>query len=407
MTAQRTKFLPHLDAPGGTAATCRRTRDKRSGLAVGLALLAFPGVHGVPANADTAGELQQLRDRIQVLQQQLDETLGKRDAEQAALRELERKIGGLHRSVQRLDAEIENETEKLQKLRRQKRQAQASLRTQSTQLEKQVRAAYATGKQEYLKMLLNQKDPGDMSRVLVYYRYLNRARVAQIREIEDGLTALQQLAQQIDTRTRTLESVRADQAAKKTALNATRTERSKILAALERQVHTQSQEINRLRQDEQRLEALLNNLRDYLKDMEQVPQLETRFSDVKGSLKLPATGRITARYGSPKNVGDLRWKGIFLAGAEGREIASVFRGRVAYADWLHGFGLLLILEHGDGYMTLYGHNQSLYKEVGDWVETGQVIASSGATGNPLQPGVYFEIRHNGEPHDPLRWCKPL
>ncbi len=377
------------------------------GLTLGLALLAFPGVHGVPASTDKAAELQQLRQRIQDLQRELDQTLGKRDAEQAALRELERKIGGLHRSVQRLDAEIENEAEKLQKLRLQKRQTQAALRTQSTQLEKQVRAAYATGKQEYLKMLLNQKDPGDMSRVLVYYRYLNRARVAQIHEIEDGLTALQRLAQQIDTRTRTLESVRADQAAKKRALDATRTERGEILAALEQQVHTQSQEINRLRQDEQRLEALLNNLRDYLEDMEKVPQLETRFSDVKGSLRLPATGRITARYGSPKNVGDLRWKGIFLAGAEGREIASVFRGRVAYADWLHGFGLLLILEHGDGYMTLYGHNQSLYKEVGDWVETGQVIASSGATGNPLQPGVYFEIRHNGEPHDPLRWCKPL
>jgi len=130
-----------------------------------------------------------------------------------------------------------------------------------------------------------------------------------------------------------------------------------------------------------------------------------RFRKYKGKLPLPARGKIVARYGAPKNIGDLRWRGLFLAGREGQDVRSIFRGRVAFADWLRGFGLLLILDHGDGYMTLYGHNQSLYKEVGDWVEAGQVIAGMGNTGDITQPGLYFEVRHNGKPRDPLLWCR--
>jgi septal ring factor EnvC (AmiA/AmiB activator) len=114
---------------------------------------------------------------------------------------------------------------------------------------------------------------------------------------------------------------------------------------------------------------------------------------------------VLARYGTQKNIGNLKWRGLFIAGREGQQVISVFHGRVVYADWLRGFGLLLILEHGDGYMTLYGHNQSLHKAVGDWVKAGEVIASLGNTGDAAQPGLYFEIRHNGEPRDPLIWCR--
>ena len=135
------------------------------------------------------------------------------------------------------------------------------------------------------------------------------------------------------------------------------------------------------------------------------PSLDGRFADYKGKLPLPVKGTISARYGAPRNTGELKWRGIFLSAPEGRNVVSVFRGRVAYADWLRGFGLLMVVEHGDGYMTLYGHNQSLYKEAGDWVEAGQTIASIGNTGGPSETGLYFEIRHDGEPRNPLDWCK--
>ena len=129
-----------------------------------------------------------------------------------------------------------------------------------------------------------------------------------------------------------------------------------------------------------------------------------RFASLKGRLPLPLAGRVTARFGDDKGIGQLKWRGAFIAAREGQEVRAVHRGRVAYADRLRGFGLLLILEHGDGYMTLYGHNQSLYREVGEWVDAGQVIAAAGNTGDAPQAGVYFEIRHDGEPDDPLRWC---
>jgi septal ring factor EnvC (AmiA/AmiB activator) len=127
--------------------------------------------------------------------------------------------------------------------------------------------------------------------------------------------------------------------------------------------------------------------------------------DKGGRWRLPVQGRLIARFGSPKEIGDLRWRGIFLATPEGQEVKAVTRGRVAYADWLRGFGLLVVLDHGGGLMTLYGHNQSLYKGVGDRVEAGEAIAASGNTGGPAQPGLYFEIREYGEPRNPLDWCR--
>jgi septal ring factor EnvC (AmiA/AmiB activator) len=345
------------------------------------------------------------------LQVRLNKTVHKRDAEREQLRELEATIGKLIHDLRQLDARLKSQARALKGLKRRRATARAELRGQRAGLDDQLRAAYLMGRQEYIKMLLNQTDPATFSRVLTYYRYLNGARMQQIDKIESALARIHTMESEIIERTRELEALRAAQVQRKQALENARARRTEVLALLDRRVRDQSDEIARLRldeerlDDEERLERLLEQLQEYLAGLPREPAAKVRFADRKGKLPLPTKGKIRARFGSPKKIGKMRWKGLFLSGREGQDVASVARGRVAFADWLRGFGLLLILEHGDGYMTLYGHNQSLYAQVGEWVEDGQVIASMGNTGNAPGAGVYFEIRENGRPRDPLQWCR--
>jgi septal ring factor EnvC (AmiA/AmiB activator) len=280
------------------------------------------------------------------------------------------------------------------------------LREQAAVLETQLRAAYAMGQQPYLKMLLNQEQPAAAARVAAYYRYFNAARLERIEDIRESLARLAGLEEEVRARREELSALRETQAQEKRILEETRAQRSRLLASLNRDIRDRTQEMARLKADEDRLERLLKEIKTYVPETLQtpVPGRQERFVTLKGRLPLPFPGRITARYGEPRGLGDLRWRGVFLTGKEGQAIRAVSRGRVAYADWLRGFGLLLILDHGDGYMTLYGHNQTLYPKVGDWVEAGQAIATVGNTGDAPGTGVYFEIRHNGSPHDPLHWC---
>jgi len=373
-------------------------------LTLGAALAAQAG----DEQQKTAEQLKQLRGRIEALQHSLNETRGERDQTREQLRELERAIGRLVKDQKQLQAQLKTESGKLQALRARAKLTRAELAADTENLAGQVRAAYAMGEQEYLKLLLNQQDPASVARVHVYYRYLTRARAARMHELRASLAQLAALEHQIAERTRALDTLRAAQTEQQHALQQTRKQRATLLAGLNQKLTSQSQRIERLRHDEQALARLLRELSRYLADAPTLPGPigpGARFEDFRGKLPLPVKGRILARYGDPKNVGDIRWKGLFLAAEEGREVNAVFRGRVAYADWLRGFGMLIILEHGDGYMTLYGHNQSLYKTVGDWVEAGQAIASVGNTGGNPQSGLYFEIRHQGEPRNPLQWCR--
>ncbi|MFQ5994594.1 MAG: murein hydrolase activator EnvC family protein [Acidiferrobacterales bacterium] len=354
---------------------------------------------------EQAAQLERVRAQIKTLQRELNEAVQERDSEREQLRAIESRIGRLLNELRQLDGRLKAQQNKLSRLEVQRKEAFADLRVQKSGLERQLRAAYVMGRQEYIKMLLNQDDPATFSRVLTYYRYLNSARINQIGRIEAALSRIRQLEDAIQERTRELEALQAAQLERKRELEASRARRTQVLARLGRQVQDHTRAIARLRRDERHLEQLLERLQDYLAKLPLEPAPGGRFRDYKGRLPLPAKGQILARYGAPKKIGKMRWKGLFLAGREGQNVISVARGRVAFADWLRGFGLLLILEHGDGYMTLYGHNQSLYTRVGDWVEAGQVIASMGSTGDAPAPGVYFEIREKGRPQDPLRWCR--
>jgi septal ring factor EnvC (AmiA/AmiB activator) len=406
MTQKRIVNRGHLQRRG---AACLRLPCWRLSFVLIVVALALSSPPATAQSGDTAKqratELKQLRARIKQLQQELNQTADLRDAEREELQRLDDRIGILVNAVRELDQEQRAQTSRLQKLKGRQRQVQRDLKRQRQGLVRHVRAAYAMGQQEYMKLLLNQDDPAAVGRVMAYYGYLGRARSQQIATTRVSLTELAQLEQQIAERTGELRKLRAAQMDRKRALVEVYTQRSQVLAALDRKVHGQTEEITRLRSAERRLQRLLDQLRTHLADIPGGPASERRFRNAKGKLPFPTQGRILVRYGEPKRGRQLRWKGVLVGGDVGQDVISVARGRVAFADWLRGFGLLLILEHGDGYMTLYGHNQGLYAQVGDWVDTGQVIASLGNTGDVPQPGVYFEIRREGQPRDPLGWLR--
>lgn len=371
-------------------------------LALAVFFIASPtGAHAGPREA----ELERLRGRIARLQETLNETTEKRDAARAEIHAQERRINELARSLRETEARLARDARALAELERRAEREREAQRGHVRALGKQLRAAYVLGRQPYLKMLLNQESPAAMARALVYYRYFNDARVAGIERTQAQLTRLQELAAEIHRRTQALEALRETQARERRALEASRRRRADLLAALEREVADQASEMAKLRADERRLERLVRELKTMLPQASlPFPGEDQHFASLKGRLPFPFPGRVAARFGDAKGIGDLRWRGVFLAGEEGQEVRAVARGRVAFADWLRGFGLLLIMDHGDGYMTLYGHNEALYRHAGDWVEAGQPVAAAGNTGDAPGIGVYFEVRYNGVPQDPLQWC---
>lgn len=380
--------------------TRRRPLSFTRWAALGLLLLT-----GAATADERETQLEQLRTRIDKLQRELNSTRDRRDNAREALHAEERRINALMRSLRDTDAHLQKQLREQKELQRRAERERALLQAQQQALETQLRAAYTMGQQPYLKLLLNQESPASASRVMTYYRYLNEARLQRITELQATLTRLDRLNDELKKSARELTATRDAQQREHETLNSARARRAELFASLARQVESQTQEIARLRGDEQRLERLVKELKTVLAEPNTpFPSPNEKFATLKGRLPLPLTGSISARYGDTKGVGDLRWRGVFIGGKEGQNVQAVSRGRVAYAEWLKGFGLLLILDHGDGYMTLYGHNQSLYRRVGDWVEAGQPIAAVGNSGDAPGTGVYFEIRHNGNPHDPLQWC---
>ncbi len=385
----------------------RRTLTGVIGALLASALAIHSPIAAANDSRNAARQLVELRARLKTLQDNLDKTRGQRDAEREALRDAERQIGQTLLTLKQLDKQRKTETVRLASARAAQERAQDQVSGEIRDLQDEARSAYILGQQEYLKLLLSQRDPASISRVLTYYQYLQRARAAHIAAARTALSRLVVIEDRIKRRQSALDQVRYNQTAKQQALMVAETERRKALAQLDQKVLSQSQQIEQLRQNEQRLTRLVKGIQSAMAHAPEVPLpgLDSRFADYRGKLRLPVRGKILDRFGQPKHIGDLKWQGIFLAAPEGRNVTAVFRGRVAYADWLRGFGLLMIIDHGNGYMSLYGHNQSLDMQVGDWVEAGQVIASVGNSGGTSRPGLYFEIRHNGTPRNPLKWCK--
>ena len=350
-------------------------------------------------------QLEEVKNRIQSLNRTLRSTESQRDEQNLALRDTEQQIGLIARRIRVTSLSLERQQRQLGELEAERADARLKLDSHRSSLEQQIRAAYAMGRQEKVKILLNQEDPAVVSRVMVYYDYFNTARLSRMARIEKSLRELNRIEKAIAQEEQRLQQLQDKNTNEKMQLEAAKRGREEIIAGLNRRRKDQGQELNELKDDENQLSALISNIQQALSDIPLDPAAHDPFRTRKGKLPWPANGRLVASFGSQREVGKLTWDGVMIAAPEGREVRAIHHGRVAFADWLRGFGLLLIIDHGDGYMSLYGHNQSLFKETGEWVEPGEVVAQVGNSGGRTRSGIYFGIRHNGQPQNPKQWCR--
>ncbi|MCK5532780.1 peptidoglycan DD-metalloendopeptidase family protein [Halopseudomonas aestusnigri] len=342
-------------------------------------------------------DIERLKDMLQGLRQEVS-------GMEAELKESETDIGRLQRERRELEQQIRDGESRLIDLREQTRTLQASLKAQQQQIARQVRAAYMAGQQSYLKLLLNQDDPGRMARMLRYYDYVGQARVGEITRFNDTIAELQQASAQIVTQQTSLQQQREGLAERTAALETQQRKRSQLLASLQGQQRSQAEQLRAREAERAELTRLIKRLEEAVVSIP-VPAGNLPFAQARGKMPLPVRGQVAARFGSQRGADSrLKWDGLVINAPSGTPVNAIHGGRVVFADWLRGSGLLLILDHGGGYLTLYGHNQTLLKEVGAWVQPGEPIATVGSSGGLSEPSLYFAIRHRGQALDPLGWC---
>ncbi len=361
-----------------------------------------------PAVASTSSEYQEkldaIRARIADVLSDLQQNRDKRDDVRNDLKKLEVKIARTAKSLRHTQRKHKNSQKKLKTTQKELKLLTKKLEKQRKLLSAQIRSAYAMGQQPQLKMILNQQDPAEMGRAMVYYGYLNRARGDEIRDFLTSIEQQQALKESIVQTTRELEQLVARKASKKRELTSHRKSRKQLLARLDKDINNQQLTLDDLESSRSRIEELLSSLGELLADIPAGPEMHKPFGELKGKLPWPVKGDFRARFGASRNQGDLTWNGVVIKADYDTQVRAVSNGRVAFADWLQGYGFITIIDHNDGYMSLYGYAQELYKEVGDWVEASEVIASVGDSGGQETSGLYFEIRKQGKPVNPQRWC---
>ncbi len=360
------------------------------------------------SSAEDAARLQQqleeLEAEIQKFRDLLEQTRGDRADLETTLESNEKEISEIIRRIEAIQQELKSGEDKVSGLNRERRSLEGAREHQQTLIAQQIRAAYEIGNQEYLKVVLNQEDPNRVTRMITYYDYFNRARADQIAAYRETIASLESVRREIAAENSRLRDNRQALETRRTALQQVRADKEATLVALNRAIRDAGSEIETREQDRERLEALLERIRAGSSNLP-TPGDTVAFASRKGELLMPIAGPITNPFGSARASGKLRWNGVFIEAEPGTPVTAVHYGRVVFSDWLRGFGLLLIVDHGDGYMSLYGHNEVLYRETGDWVTAGETIATVGDTGGQNRSGLYFEIRHAGKPTDPQHWCR--
>jgi len=266
-----------------------------------------------------------------------------------------------------------------------------------------VQAAYSLGRQSHVKLLLNQQQPDQISRLMRYHDYMIEARAEKFDEYIGTIKRLEQVEPEITARVSQLKNARNDLVKQHKKLVLVRDEREKVLKKVRSLIKNKDDELKKMEKDRAELARVIAAVEDLIKDIPLTTDARP-FSKLKGKLPWPVKGRAANRYGATRQ-GHLKWDGILIKAKSGTKVQAIHHGRVIFADWLRGQGLLMIIDHGDGYMSLYGHNEVLLKEPGEWVRSGDTIAHAGNSGGQKHAGVYFEIRHKGKPTNPKRWCK--
>lgn len=352
-----------------------------------------------------ASDLEQRRSDLKVLQSQISKqtsdlknTTKQREKLISLLKKDEKAIASAARKANETKNSLSKTDKKLAELDKRQKQLDTLKQTQQQTLANQLASAYLAGNHDYSKMLLNQQSPASIERLLAYYQYLNNARMASINELKQTIEELNDIQiEQIAQKTQ-LNKLILNQQQQAKQLNQEQSQRQKTLTQLQRTLNSSGAKLEQLQIEEASLKHVVDQA---IMAMKSNPKMQGLSSSRK--LKWPTKGRIKSGFGSRRS-GQVKWKGVTLSAPEGQKIAAIAAGKVIYADWLRGFGMVLVVDHGKGYMSLYGHAQTLLKNPGDSVNKGESIALVGRSGGQTEPGLYFEVRHKGQAVDPARYC---
>ncbi|HBM10896.1 peptidase M23 [Pseudomonas sp. Choline-3u-10] len=409
-----------------------------------LALFCLLGPAMADERADARKQIEAARQDVAELQKLLKQIEQEKSTVQKQLQTTESEMGQLEKQVDSLQQEIDRSEAELERLNDEKATLEGARLEQQRLIGIQARAAYQSGRQEYLKLLLNQQNPEKFSRTLTYYDYLSKARFEQLESFNETLRQLAGVEAGIQKQQATLAEQQDGLKQRREQLAEVRKERQVTLAKLDKDLSSRDQKLKARKQEQAQLERVLKTIEETLarqaREAEQARQralAEAReeqarqqqagrtpsapagpivssaggnfggpFAKAKGKLPWPVDGRLVARYGTPRG-GDARtkWDGVLIGADVGTQVRAVHGGRVVFADWLRGAGLLVILDHGNGYLSLYGHNQSLLRDAGDIVKAGDPIATVGTSGGQEAAALYFAIRQQGRPSDPAQWCR--
>jgi septal ring factor EnvC (AmiA/AmiB activator) len=378
------------------------------------ALILLFCLYTCTASASQQEELNNLRRRILDMQSEMAKTSESKTEAADALRESERAISDSNRKLAELAEQQRNADLKLNTLQNNQQQLSQNLTWQQQLLGKLLYQQYLGGKNEYFKLILDNREPNKVARDLQYFQYIARNRAAWLEKLRSELKTLNTVSQQVHTQSVTLEKLRNEQADQKDKLKQDQLARQQVLVRISKQMATQRREITRLQHDENRLSNLVAKISEMLsrpksKSLfrnENIPENRfdgKPFDQLQGKLALPVKGDVSNKFGATRPDSTVVWKGLFIKTPAGQPVRVVAAGRVVFADWLRGFGNLLIVDHGNAYMSLYGNNETLYKQVGDELHGGDIIATVGNSGGNADSGLYFELRHESKPLDPLKW----
>jgi len=375
-----------------------------AGLLTGLMLACAAIPPAAQATTEKPAKLKRLRAEIARLQAQEASDLKRKHHVQAQLSTLEKKIADTTRALDNLAARMHSLESKQKTLQAKSARAKGRAHAASKELAAALRAAFVLGREPQLKLALNGDNPATVARMLGYYGYYSKARAARLMTLSRTVEHYQSLQQQLAATASDLHRATQRRQASLAELERTRQARQTIMAQLDRDIASKHNRATRLQRDATRLSELIDSVNQDLADVPTNLLNDVNFGELRGRLPWPIAGQLVNRYGSHRAGGDLTWEAVRIAAPTGTAIHAIAYGRVAYAGWLPYYGLVLMIDHGSGYLTVYGHNETIYKQVGDWVKPGDLVATVGASGGQEKPMLYFQIRYKGKTLNPQRWC---
>ncbi|MEM7401630.1 MAG: peptidoglycan DD-metalloendopeptidase family protein [Pseudomonadota bacterium] len=350
-------------------------------------------------------KLSKVQEQIRSSQKKLEKQRGELGNIEKQLREAEENIGQLNKKLKATEASLKRSQEKIAALQGEEIKLQNALAKHQRILYAQIRSEYRYGGQQKLKLMLNQEQPEKLGRDLIYYDYVHRARLSEMDRATQILQSVNQVQTEIMQAEQLYLAMQKNLLNEKIAIEKAQKKRKTAIDAINNSVSTEKQKLADLASDEKQLKDLIEKLRTALADIPVIDQ-NRGFSKSKGTLYWPVVGKPSNKFGQKRTTARSKhkWHGVFIPSGEGNNVRSIYHGRVAFAEWMRGLGLLVIVDHGGGYMSLYGHNQSLFKQVGEWVDAGEILANVGNSGGSNKTGLYFEIRKQGSPVNPANWC---